>query len=329
LRGDPPAVDAPAPVTLPRTRRLGDRVGDGVLYAVTAAAATLAVLVVIAIAWKLVDGARPAMSRFGLGFVVEQAWNPVTGDFAALDFVFGTVLTSLGAVLLAAPLSIAIGLYLSELAPRGVRGVVGSLVEMLAAIPSVVLGLWGILVLGPFVAHHLGPFLGRWLGWTPLFSGDPAQNGSGQLTAVLVLTIMVVPITSAVCRELFLSVPRELEDGAIALGATRWEMVRDVVLQFTRGGVVAAVILGLGRAIGEAIAVTQVIGGQTGIHWSLFATGDTLASRIAAQYQGAATGLQVASIVYLAAILLAISLVTNFVAQLIVRRFEFQRTGGA
>jgi phosphate transport system permease protein len=143
-----------------------------------------------------------------------------------------------------------------------------------------------------------------------------------------VLTIMVVPITSSICRELFLSVPRDLEQAALALGATRWEMVRGVVLHYTRGGVVAAVILGLGRAVGEAIAVTQVIGGQTGIHWSLFATGDTLASRIAAQYQGAASNLQVASIVYLAAILLAISLVANFTALLIVRRFELSRAGG-
>jgi phosphate transport system permease protein len=318
-----------APARLRRTRHFGDRIGDGFLYALTAAAAAFAVLVVVAIAWKVFDGARPAMEKFGFGFIVKQTWNPVTNQFAALDFIFGTVLTSFGAVLLAAPISIAIGLYLSELAPRGVRGIVGSLVEMLAAIPSVVLGLWGILVLGPFVAHHLGPFLHDTLGWTPFFSGEPTQNGSGQLTAVLVLTIMVVPITSSICRELFLSVPRELEDGAIALGATRWEMVRDVVIHYTRGGVVAAVILGLGRAIGEAIAVTQVIGGQTGIHWSLFDTGDTLASRIAAQYQGAATNLQVASIVYLAAILLVISLITNFGAQLVVRRFEFQRTGGS
>jgi phosphate transport system permease protein len=321
-------VDAPVPARLPRTRRFGDRIGDGVLHALTAAAAALAVLVVVSIAWKVLEGARPALEKFGVGFLVDQGWNPVTNDYAALDFIFGTALTSFGAVLLAAPISIAIGLYLSELAPRGVRGVVGSLVEMLAAIPSVVLGLWGILVLGPFVAQHLGPFLADHFGWIPIFAGDPTQNGSGQLTAILVLTIMVVPITSAVCRELFLSVPNDLEQGAIALGATRWEMVRDVVLQYTKGGVVAAIVLGLGRAIGEAIAVTQVIGGQTGIHASVFATGDTLASRIAAQYQGAASDLQVAAIVYLAAILLVISLVTNFGAQLIVKRFEIQRVGG-
>ena len=321
-------MDAPVPALLPRTRRFGDRIGDGLLHALTAAAAALAVLIVVSIAWKVFEGARPALEKFGLGFLVHQVWNPVTNDYAALDFIFSTALTSFGAVLLAAPISIGIGLYLSELAPRGIRGVIGSLVEMLAAIPSVVLGLWGILVLGPFVAQHLGPFLADHFGWIPIFAGDPTQNGSGQLTAILVLTIMIVPITSSICRELFLSVPDDLEQGAIALGATRWEMVRDVVLQYTKGGVVAAIVLGLGRAIGEAIAVTQVIGGQTGIHTSVFATGDTLASRIAAQYQGAASDLQVAAIVYLAAILLVISLVTNFGAQLVVKRFEFQRVGG-
>ena len=321
-------MDAPVPALLPRTRRFGDRIGDGLLHALTAAAAALAVLIVVSIAWKVFEGARPALEKFGLGFLVHQGWNPVTNDYAALDFIFGTALTSFGAVLLAAPISIGIGLYLSELAPRGIRGVIGSLVEMLAAIPSVVLGLWGILVLGPFVAQHLGPFLADHFGWIPIFAGDPTQNGSGQLTAILVLTIMIVPITSSICRELFLSVPDDLEEGAIALGATRWEMVRDVVLQYTKGGVVAAIVLGLGRAIGEAIAVTQLIGGQTGIHTSVFATGDTLASRIAAQYQGAASDLQVAAIVYLAAILLVISLVTNFGAQLVVKRFEFQRVGG-
>jgi phosphate transport system permease protein len=313
---------------LGRTRKAYDRFGDMALHGLTAAAAATAVVLVVAIAYKVIRGAWPAIDEFGLGFIVHQGWNPVLNDFAALDFVYGTALTSFVAVLIAAPLSIAIGLYLSELAPRGVRGIVGALVEMLAAVPSVVLGLWGILVLGPFVAHHLAPFLHDILGWTPFFKGEPPQNGSGFLSAILVLTIMVVPITSSICRELFLSVPRDLEQAALALGATRWEMVRGVVLHYTRGGVVAAVILGLGRAIGEAIAVTQVIGGQTGIHWSLFSTGDTLASRVAAQYQGAASNLQIASIVYLAAILLVISLIANFTALLIVRRFEFSRTGG-
>jgi phosphate transport system permease protein len=174
--------------------------------------------------------------------------------------------------------------------------------------------------------QHVNPFLHAHLGFIPLFGGDP-DNGNNYFTAALVLTIMIIPITASISRELFLGVPSELEEGALALGLTRWEMIRGVVLPYTRGGVAAAVILGLGRAVGEAIAVTQVIGGTLGIHASLFAGGDTLASRIAAQYQGAASSLQVASLVYLALILLVISLVVNIVAQLIVKRFEFQRVG--
>jgi phosphate transport system permease protein len=310
------------------SRRLGDRLGDVLLRCVTLAAAAAAVALVVVIAYKVFDGAHLAFSRFGLGFLTHIAWDPVRNAFGAADFIFGTALTSFVALLIAGPLSIAIGLYLSELAPRGVRGVIAALVELLAAIPSVVLGLWGILVLGPFVQDHLGPWLHSTLGWLPLFSGDPHSAGSSMLTATLVLTIMVVPISASICRELFLSVPTELEEGALALGSTRWEMVRGVVLSHTRSGVAAALILGLGRAIGEAIAVTQVIGAGFGIHWSLFSTGDTLASRIASEYQGASTNLLTSSLVYLAAILLVMSVIVNFAAQMIVKRFEFQRTGG-
>jgi len=235
--------------------------------------------------------------------------------------------TSFAAVLIAAPLAIAIALFLTELAPPAVRGIVGSLVEMLAAVPSVVLGLWGIFVLGPFVRDHLDPWLQSWFGWIPLFSGTPQQ--AGMLPAILILAIMIVPISASITRELFKSIPPELKEGAYGLGLTRWEMVRGVVFPFTRGGVVAAVLLGMGRAVGEAIAVTQVIGGFTGIPTSLFQPGDTLASRIAAQYQGAVSNIHVASIIYLALILLVFALLTNFGAQVIVNRFELQKTGGS
>jgi phosphate transport system permease protein len=316
------------PVPLGRTRRFGDRFGDRILYAVAALAAAAVVLLVLAIAWKVVAGAWPALRHFGLGFLWSSDWNPVTRHFGALQFVLGTLITGGVAVLIAAPLSIAIGLFLSELAPRAVRGPVGALIELLAAVPSVVVGLWGILVLGPWIRDHVEPFLHGTLGFLPIFSGSPSQ--AGVLPAIAVLTIMIVPITSSICRELFVGVPNELEEGALALGATRWEMVRGVVLPYAKGGVVAAVILGLGRALGEAIAVTQVIGNSDRMFpGSLFAPADTLASRIASQYQGADPGLPLASLVYLAVILLAITLVTNVSAQLLVRRFEFQRTGGS
>jgi phosphate transport system permease protein len=308
-------------------RRLRDTVGDFTLFGLTGAASFGVVALMALLIYELFDQAWPAIEEFGLGFLSSHAWDPVKNDFGALDFIWGTVYTSFFAVLLAAPLSIGIALFLSELAPRGVRGVVGALVEMLAAIPSVVIGLWGVFILGPFIHDHLAPLLDTTLGWTPFFSGGVPATGSTLLTAVLVLTIMIIPITASISRELFLAVPEELEEGALALGVTRWEMIRGVVLPYTKGGLVAAVILGLGRAIGEAIAVTQVVGGLLGVNISLFESGDTLASRIAAQYQGAATNIQVASLVYLALILLLISLVTNFTAQLIVRRFERQRVG--
>jgi phosphate transport system permease protein len=293
----------------------------------TAAAAAAAAVLLIAIAWKVFQLAWPAITKYGFGFLTRQGWDTIHNKFGALDLIWGTAISSFGALLIAAPLSIAIGLYLSELAPRGVRTVIASLVELLAAIPSVVLGLWGILVLGPFVGGHLEPWLHDHLGFIPFFGGFP--ENSGILVGILVLTIMVVPITSSICRELFLSVPEELEQGALALGATRWEMVRGVILPYTRSGVIAAILLGLGRAVGEAIAVSQVMGAGHGIHWSWFATGSTLASKLADQYQGAVTHIQVASLLYLAAILLVISLIVNLIAQYIARRFGYQRAGGS
>ena len=318
---------ATPPDALRSRRRLGDRIGDTALHVLTGLAGLGSIVLVGLIAYRVVYGAWPAIQKFGLAFVWHESWDPVTSRFGALDFLYGTAVTSFAAVLIAGPLAIAIALFLTELAPPAVRGVIGSLVEMLAAVPSVVLGLWGIFVLGPFVRDHFDPWLHSWFGWIPLFQGTPQQ--AGMLPAILILAIMIVPITASVSRELFKSVPSELKEGAYGLGLTRWEMVRGVVLPYTRGGVVAAVLLGMGRAVGEAIAVTQVIGGFTGIPTSLFQPGDTLASRIAAQYQGAVSNVHIASIVYLALILLVFALLTNLAAQVIVQRFEFQRTGGS
>ena len=312
----------PSPYSLRASRRrLGDRIGDIGLRGITLAAALASAVLLGAILWKVFDLAWPAIQDYGLGFITEDTWDPVRKVFGALPFIYGTAISSLIALVIATPLAIAIALWLSELAPRGVRGVVGSLVEMLAAIPSVVLGLWGILVLGPFLAAHLEPWLHEHLGFIPIF-GTPTATGTGLFTAGLILTIMIVPIIASICRELFLQVPAELEEGALALGATRWEMVRGVILPATRTGIAAAIILGLGRALGEAIAVTQVIGGGTNISANIFGPADTLSSKIAASFQGAATSIEQSALLYLGAILLVIGLITNFAAQVIVRRFD-------
>jgi phosphate transport system permease protein len=308
----------PGPAAFQRRGRI--RPGDALLYVVTLAAALTGVVLLALITREVLVEAWPAMQKFGAHFLTTQAWGDNNKTlFGAKSFIFGTVVTSLGALLLATPISLAIALFLSELAPAWIRRIVAPLVELLAAIPSVVLGLWGILVLGPFITRTLEPGIHHTLGWLPIF-GEPKAYSSSMFAAILILTIMIVPIVSSICRELFIGVPQELKDGALALGATRWEVVRGVVFPYARAGIAAALILGLGRAVGEAIAVTQVIGNNVAIHWDLFKPGDTLASRIAGQYQGADTALQIASLVYLAVILLVFSLIANLAAQLIVRR---------
>ena len=256
-------------------------------------AAILALLTVAAIIWQVIDKAWPAIEHFGIAFLWDSTWNPVTDVYGAREYIIGTLVTSFGAILIAAPLSIAIGLFLSELAPPAIRGPIGSLVDMLAAVPSVVIGLWGIYVLLPVrprarraVASHvvrLDPDLRR------------AVAPAGVFPAMLVLAIMATPITSSICRELFASVPGDLEEAAIGLGATRWEMVRGVVhSERAEAASSPAIILGLGRALGEAIAVTQVIGNGSPLQLNIFAPGNTLASQLANQYSSAISPLSVA-----------------------------------
>ena len=306
--------------------RLGDRIGDGVLYGLCLAAALLALLALALIVYKVIAGASPSISRFGLGFLTHSTWEPNFGIFGAGTFIYGTAATSLVALVLAVPLAISIALYLSMVAPRRVSAIIGPLVEMLAAIPSVILGFWGIIVLAPFLQAHLEPFLHSVLGFLPIFGSTPT-TGTGLFIASLILTIMVVPIVASLSRDLFLSVPRELQEAGAALGATRWEVIRGVVLPSSASGVAAATCLGLGRALGEAIAVTQVVGAGNQIHASLFQTGDTLASRIADQFQGATSALHIASLFYLGLILLVIELLVNVAAQWIARRFDVRRVG--
>jgi len=309
--------------TVPATGRLGagSRVravlGDRVLLGVTALAALITIALMVLITYRILRGAHLAINSFGLSFLWHTVWDNNKGIFGAGTLLYGTAVTSAMALLIAGPLGIAIALFLTELAPPGVKGIVVSLVEMLAAVPSVVLGLWGILVLGPFMRDTIEPALHSLLGFLPIFDGDP--SAFGYLTAALILTIMITPIITSVTREVFETVPGDLKEASYALGATRWEMIRQVVLPYSRPGIVGATILGLGRAIGEAIAVAQVIGGANLINASLFHTGGTLAAQIASQYSNSA-GLQKSSLAYLGLILLVFAVVVNVIARIIVQR---------
>jgi phosphate transport system permease protein len=301
-----------------------DRIGDRVLFGLCAAAGVLVLLTLVGIAYQVVNNASPAIDRFGLGFLVHTAWIPNFNVYGAGAWIFGTLVTSLVALAVATPLGIAIGLYLAVIARPGVRAVVGPLVEMLAAIPSVILGFWGIIVFAPFIQQHVEPALHGALGFIPLF-GSPQTTGLSIFTASLVLTLMILPIISALSRDLFLTVPQDLTDAASALGSTRWEIIRGVILPTTSSGVAAATVLALGRALGEAIAVAQVIGDGSGIHASLFSLGATLASRVALDFQQA-TGQLLSALFYLAVVLMVISLLTTLAARAVAGRFDVERS---
>jgi phosphate transport system permease protein len=296
-----------------------------VLFAICALASLLAVATLAGIVYQVIHHAMPAISRFGLGFIGHTTWAPNFKIFGAAALLYGTVVSSLVALVIATPLGIAIALYLAMIAPPAVRAVVGPLIEMLAAIPSIILGFWGVIVFAPFIQKHVEPFLHGVLGFIPVF-GSPQTTGLSLFTAGLVLTVMVLPIIASLSRDLFLTVPQELTDGAAALGATRWETIRGVVLPTTVSGVAAATLLGLGRALGEAIAVLLVAGDLVQIHVSLFFSGSTMASLIATQFPAPVNTLHVAAMFYIALVLLAIGLITSVLARVIAGRFDVNRT---
>jgi phosphate transport system permease protein len=307
-------------------RKRADRVGDVSLRLICLGAAVLAGIVLLLIAKEVIEEAQPAISQYGFSFITHHEWAPPLEKFGAEGLILGTLVTSAMALFIGAPVAISIGIFLALLAPTAVRNVISPLVEMLAAVPSVILGFWGVLILGPFLVSTVEPFLHSTLGFIPLF-GSPQTTGAGVFNAGLILTIMVIPIIASVSRDLFSAVPQELQDGAAALGSTRWEVIRGVVLPSTMSGMIAACLLGLGRALGEAIAVAQVIGGGTESHLSLFKTGGTMASIIALQFPSAVSEIHASALYYLAALLLVIGVSANLLASWIGIRFS--NAGGA
>lgn len=323
-------VEGKVQIGLPRfltagwRRRASGSAGDRVLAGLCTAAGLLIVVILADVIYQLVSNAHPAFSKFGVGFLVHQNWVVNFNVEGAGALIFGTAITSFLALALAVPLGIAVALYLALIAPPRVRAVVGPVVEMLAAVPSIIFGFWGFFILVPFILH-LEPGLHSVLGFLPLF-GTPQQVGISVFAAVIVLTLMILPIVSSLSRDLFLTVPSELTDGAAALGATRWEIIRGIVLPSTLSGVTAASVLALGRALGEAIAVAFIIGSVSVIHASIFEPGGTLASWIATQFPGRSTVLQTASLFYLGLILCVMTLLTSLTARIITSRFDVQRS---
>jgi phosphate transport system permease protein len=270
-----------APSTWRRALSPTGNTGDAVFRILMLLVALLMVGIVVAMVIALATDSMASIRQFGFGFLKGQAWNPIRGEFGALPFIYGTIASSLIALLISVPFSLGIAIFLVEQAPHYVARPVGFLVELLAAIPSVVYGLWGIFVLAPFLRQYIQPVLGYLLGWTPFFRGT--ITGLGLLTGGIILAIMVTPIISAVVRDVLAAVPGSQREAALALGATKWEMIR-VVLVNGAPGIAGAVILGLGRALGETMAVTMVIGNRPEISLSLFDPSYTIASAIANEF---------------------------------------------
>ena len=325
-------ADAASP---PRTARLSaggfrtGRMGDGVFYGLTLFFAVFVLLILGGILVSLAQGSWPALSRLGLGFFTSKAWNPVTEKFGALAPIYGTLVTSLIALLFGVPISLGIAIVLTELAPQWLRRPIGTAIELLAAIPSIIYGMWGLFVFVPFFKTYIQPWLGANLGSLPvvgaLFDGPPF--GVGMLTAGLILAIMILPFISAVMRDVFETVPTMLRESAFGLGATTWEVVWNVILPYTRTSVVGAVMLGLGRALGETMAVTFVIGNSYDISASLFLPATTISSTIANEFTEAVGDVYSSSLVALGLTLFFITFVVLVLARLMLRQLASKVRG--
>jgi len=315
------ATPAPAeadlkPVSLPLS--VVSAWGDRVFRGVTAVAAFLVPLVILGIGLDLIITSYPALATFGPRFLISQEWNPVTQEFGAASSIYGTLVSTLIAMVIAFPLSLAIALFLVELAPPALSRPVGTLIELLAAIPSIIYGMWGLFVFAPLMATSVQPFLGKYLGFLPLFSGPPL--GIGMLTAGLILAIMILPFMSAIARDVFALVPNVVKESAYGLGATTWEVTYKVTIPYGLVGLLGAMFLGLGRALGETMAVTFVIGNAKRISLSLFAPGNTIASSLANEFSEATEPLYISSLVALGLVLYLVTFLVQVVAQWLLRR---------
>ncbi len=272
--------------------------------------------IVVLVVWELISKSQLSLHQFGLKFFYGHDWDPVEGNFGAMPFIYGTLVSSFLALLLAVPLSVGVAVYITEMCPQSLRAIISFLVELLAAIPSVIYGLWAIFVLAPLLRDYVEPFLAKTLGWTGFFTG-PAY-GLGMLAAGIILAIMIVPIIASITREVLTAVPQNQREAVLALGATRWEMIRMGVLRNARIGILGGIILGLGRALGETMAVTMVIGNRPEVAKSLFAPGYTMASVIANEFSEATGDLYLSALVEIGLALFIVTLIVNALARLLV-----------
>jgi phosphate transport system permease protein len=310
---EPVAEQGPSPIRTYLNARGSGGFADKSFAALMLLCALSIFAIVAFIFTILVVRSKMSLVKYGFGFFTSMEWDPGNNNFGALPFIFGTLATSLLALAMAVPLALGVAVFLTELCPQKLRGPISFLTELLAAIPSVVYGLWAVFVLVPLVRDTLGPILSKYLGWTGFFEGY--NLGVGLLTASIILAIMILPIISSITRDIMLAVPNSQREAVLALGATRWEMIRTGVLRNARIGIVGAVILGLGRALGETMAVTMVIGNHPGISKSLFAPGYTLASVIANEFSEATGDLYLSSLIEIGLALFLVTIVVNAIAR--------------
>ncbi len=279
----------------------------------------MAITVIGIMVWIGVDmfkSAGPSITKFGPAFITNMVWDPVKENFGALPFIYGTLVTSIIAMLIAGFIGVGVAIFLNEIATTKIKVTVSFLVELLAAIPSVVYGLWGIFVLAPLLRNYIEPWLGKWFGFLPLFKGNP--SGLDMLAGGLILAIMILPTVAAISREVMATVPIAQREAALALGATKWEMIRIAVLPFAKSGILGGIMLGLGRALGETMAVTMVIGNRPDILPSLFSPAYTMASIIANEFTEATYDLYLSALIEIGLILFGITLLLNSVARLLI-----------
>jgi len=300
--------------------KINSKTQDAILFYLLRTITVLVIILLISIIAVLVHAALPAIKQFGFKFITNNAWRPMEDEFGALPFIFGTLITSFLALLFAAPISILVAIFITEYLPKKISKILSLLVEMVAAIPSIVFGLWGIFYLVPIVKETIAPFLIKYFGFLPFFKGP--SFGIGILTASMVLAIMIIPTISSICRSIFELIPGHQKEASYALGSTKFEMIKISVLSPSISGISSAIVLGLGRALGETMAVTMLIGNNPEISKSLLAPAATMASVMANEYTDANTPLHIASLCYIALILFLITFLSNLFARRIVKQFS-------